>query len=118
MTDILHTVTDRQRGDERFLVRDMRNSDYFLLNTQDDCLSVKFEPDTISIYIADGEEWVDFFKEPGMEVAITLEPDGVLDIPRWVFEELYCIYENGELRPTNEYNKRFESTPTPTPADS
>lgn len=113
MSEILTTVNEMERSDSRYTLRDLRNSEQFHLMTDDESLQVKFTSGTVSVYLEEGEEWADLYREPHMEVTITLESGGVMDVPRWLFEELYSIEKNDELRPRDEYLTCFKNTQSP-----
>lgn len=104
MSDTLTAVREKNRGDGDVILHD--NPEGYCLEVNS--LGVQYTFDGVkNVNIDPGMQWATF--EVSGESAGSIEnPIDGFDWPHWVFEELWHIYDQDELRPINDYAQRYE----------
>jgi len=99
----LETVDEDLRSDGEYYIKEGLGNGEFLFSRKDEAIMFTFED--VSAYVEYGSEWADF---EGNDLDLTLCNEQNEMWPHWIFEEFQHIEIEGELRPMEDYETRYQ----------
>jgi hypothetical protein len=104
--ETLQQVTETLRDDGDYYLSSDNMTCRFFFAAKDETMQVGF--DSVSTYIEEGSEWASFYVDELDDAVFSICNEQNTYWPHWLFEEFSHIENYSELRPTDEYETRYQ----------